>query len=657
MFYPNISVQFLTTFIISLMKAIDIRSESAVKLLAEFLDMDGPYIEGGRHVNAEHFSHGNYPFLFIRATEIFFPCKLRSSNVKLITCTLFIEVYCYVRSPFKDLFVYDTVVQVSFVHLNHCQLNQFLFKQYESPSEIPAPPEQQRSRRWRASYSRSRSPPPRLYSPEPHDRHLQRSQSRSLSWSPSGRRYPSSKEKSLDEPSAAGSRRRYGHSGSHDRDHTRTSRYHDKSSPEPRCDEDRTVRDDSARDNDRQNEYDLEMVDSARASKVQPAERGGMIDVKGKRRAGGVGDAMEVASPSIAEIENEKPTASELRTRTPHREEKLPTDSNPAPRNPISLGRRRLPRTLLETVQAHLAPITTTIRKGKDEDTQTDSPHAAPLSSLPEHLGAFPSLLARLSDPNRTPDGDRLSFTQPTSSTPSLGNKDHLSKTQISMSAPEIMARTRARMAKTKDQPFPETLLSTQPTTSSTLPKCHRDGSNMPFEVMAHSRELNNQALAQLDVSGGDSTRSSNTRWSSPARDIVAHTYPDEHESERLVDVPSALVSDITPSRQPHPSPSDLRLRLLSRLEQEKKEISNAPVPDLDLTSSATTFPVISVFHRSASALAADNESSTPTISSPVPSGDLVDSQAMEARLRTRALLRVRLAAAKRVDGSVHQES
>ncbi|KAF4582688.1 hypothetical protein EYR40_002612 [Pleurotus pulmonarius] len=38
--WPNLDVEFLTTFVISLMKAIDIRSESAVKLLAEFLDMD-----------------------------------------------------------------------------------------------------------------------------------------------------------------------------------------------------------------------------------------------------------------------------------------------------------------------------------------------------------------------------------------------------------------------------------------------------------------------------------------------------------------------------------------------------------------------------------------------------------------------------------------
>lgn len=40
------------------MKSIDIRAESAVKLLAEFLDLDTSYIEGQRHPNAEHFAHG-----------------------------------------------------------------------------------------------------------------------------------------------------------------------------------------------------------------------------------------------------------------------------------------------------------------------------------------------------------------------------------------------------------------------------------------------------------------------------------------------------------------------------------------------------------------------------------------------------------------------
>ena len=40
------------------MKSIDIRSESAVKLLSEFLDLDTPYTAGERQVHAEQFAHG-----------------------------------------------------------------------------------------------------------------------------------------------------------------------------------------------------------------------------------------------------------------------------------------------------------------------------------------------------------------------------------------------------------------------------------------------------------------------------------------------------------------------------------------------------------------------------------------------------------------------
>ncbi|KAG2002393.1 hypothetical protein CC2G_004587 [Coprinopsis cinerea AmutBmut pab1-1] len=106
--WEGLDVEFLTTLIISLMKSIDIRSESAVKLLSEFLDLDAPYVPGGRHVNAEHFAH---------------------------------EVYCYVRSPYKDLFMYDTIVQ------------------YDTPPELQPPPESSRRRRWdQSSRSRSQSP-------------------------------------------------------------------------------------------------------------------------------------------------------------------------------------------------------------------------------------------------------------------------------------------------------------------------------------------------------------------------------------------------------------------------------------------------------------------------------------------------------------------
>nr|GAT61209.1 predicted protein [Mycena chlorophos] len=117
--WVNLDVEFLTNFTISLMKAIDIRSESAVKLLAEFLDLDAPYIEGERHVNAEHFAH---------------------------------EVYSFVRSPYKDLFVYDNVVQ------------------YDVPVTIPPPPTDRRRRRWRS---------PSLSSER--ERHRRRRRSRSYS--------------------------------------------------------------------------------------------------------------------------------------------------------------------------------------------------------------------------------------------------------------------------------------------------------------------------------------------------------------------------------------------------------------------------------------------------------------------------------------------
>lgn len=39
------------------MKSIDLRSESAVKLLAEFLDIDAEP-DTGQRTNAEHFAHG-----------------------------------------------------------------------------------------------------------------------------------------------------------------------------------------------------------------------------------------------------------------------------------------------------------------------------------------------------------------------------------------------------------------------------------------------------------------------------------------------------------------------------------------------------------------------------------------------------------------------
>ena len=55
------------------MKSLDIRSESAVKLLSEFLDMDQPYVEGDQHPIAEHFAHGMPSPLIGRCQLLKFP--------------------------------------------------------------------------------------------------------------------------------------------------------------------------------------------------------------------------------------------------------------------------------------------------------------------------------------------------------------------------------------------------------------------------------------------------------------------------------------------------------------------------------------------------------------------------------------------------------
>ena len=70
------------------MKSIDIRSESAIKLLAEFLDMDTQYVAGERHINAEHFAHG--PSHFLGAAPIL---AFRISSVALVFFFFFFQKY------------------------------------------------------------------------------------------------------------------------------------------------------------------------------------------------------------------------------------------------------------------------------------------------------------------------------------------------------------------------------------------------------------------------------------------------------------------------------------------------------------------------------------------------------------------------------------
>ncbi|KAL5521898.1 hypothetical protein ACEPAF_1752 [Sanghuangporus sanghuang] len=130
--WPNLDVEFLTTFILSLMKGIDIRSESAVKLMAEFLDMDCPYLEGRRFPNAEHFVH---------------------------------ELYSFLRSPYKTLSAYDVNVQYDEPEGFRRRTNQAneTASEERKTNEIPAPRSLRRHSRERMRLrdgsGRSRSKP------------------------------------------------------------------------------------------------------------------------------------------------------------------------------------------------------------------------------------------------------------------------------------------------------------------------------------------------------------------------------------------------------------------------------------------------------------------------------------------------------------------
>ncbi|CED82527.1 FOG: Predicted E3 ubiquitin ligase [Phaffia rhodozyma] len=72
--WTGVDVEFMVSYTISLMKSIDLRSDAAVRLLAEFLDVG----EGEQRRNAEHFAH---------------------------------EVYSFIRSPFRELHLYDRAAQ------------------------------------------------------------------------------------------------------------------------------------------------------------------------------------------------------------------------------------------------------------------------------------------------------------------------------------------------------------------------------------------------------------------------------------------------------------------------------------------------------------------------------------------------------------------
>jgi E3 ubiquitin-protein ligase Topors len=56
----NLDIEFLTNYIIALIKTVDLRSEAGIKLLADLMDPGNPYLEETRKPNTEHLAHGKY---------------------------------------------------------------------------------------------------------------------------------------------------------------------------------------------------------------------------------------------------------------------------------------------------------------------------------------------------------------------------------------------------------------------------------------------------------------------------------------------------------------------------------------------------------------------------------------------------------------------
>ncbi|WRT65329.1 uncharacterized protein IL334_002272 [Kwoniella shivajii] len=126
-----IDVEFLTTYIISLLKTIDIRSEPAIRLLTDFLDINENEFEEFPPNASEHFAH---------------------------------ELYSYLRSPFKELWRWDEVIQYDPVpsHQSHRSRSPSPARKSHSASRSQSPPlpppPRPRSASPSSCRSRSRSP-------------------------------------------------------------------------------------------------------------------------------------------------------------------------------------------------------------------------------------------------------------------------------------------------------------------------------------------------------------------------------------------------------------------------------------------------------------------------------------------------------------------
>ncbi|KAG2129620.1 hypothetical protein DEU56DRAFT_817082 [Suillus clintonianus] len=605
--WQNLDVEFLTTFIISLMKSIDMRAESSVKLLAEFLDLDTPYIEGERQPNAEHFAH---------------------------------EIYCYIRSG-RDLSIYDSLVQ------------------YDTSPDPPSH-EQETENRWRyQSRSRSRSP---------HHRH-HRSRSRSpLSQPPSStlrpehRRSPSPvyrQASSLDYFSPNHRNRRRTRSAvSECRDIPDTS--NDQQSHLDDTQEQPTNKNKSAKAKGKEPEvydtrYDtpLQGESEHRSSSTPPRILGEFVPnavVEPKKTAeshtpgnrkfntpsveSGLKPSLDASTPAHVPVDVDRtdvyaePVASTSRKR------------------PNTLGRPPRNRTLLASVQAHLSQPTSSRNKRptdttaqKHDVTPQQLPHPSRHRDARDSSGdGMPVLLSQLSSPANAPPtslsshsslGKRSDASMPLAeeNTSAVGNQRERERVR-SLPADPIAKGT------DEENKFAggKTVVRSCGTPDGGTDKYRNKSKEEEEEEGGKERHTNTSPCpiivgpgAQPALSSGRPPNPNSNPISLPHNsnhvvDAAEHTRRDKqevatYEYRNRITAPSARTS------------TDMRAVLLQRLEEGQR------LAQRGITTSAST---------SHSALPAVDVHS-PLIGPP--GGE--EASALETRLRTRALLRVRLAAIK----------
>lgn len=346
-------------------------------------------------------------------------------------------------------------------------------------------------------------------------------------------------------------------------------------------------------------------------------------------------------------------------------------------------------RTLLESVQKHLT-LGSRAHSSGNEMLPEKRPHRQEItrgeSSQLRGSSAVPSLLARMSDASHA-----VALPEPVSVMPSnnitggLPTFEPAVGVQTRMSAPQIMARTRARLVK-NDEVSSQSLhgiqsqtensslshsdgrQDTHPASSGAIANLHpgpdaqyletRFDTNASHADIASSSKAQNNSSQRTHIARAG--RGTTDDGADPAHQLpisrmsanLPHRISPKNHSH--VEPPSSVGhSPIGTSNSPantahiknlsHPPVIDARTRLLFRLEEEKHQAHRGSP-----TTIKDSLPEVSSLDRTFR----ERGSRSLPPATEVPVASEIDPHVLEAKLRTRAQLQVRLAAEKRSNGT-----